>query len=149
MSTTSISPVQDRRAVIRELLESHQVTSQAELLELLAGRGLETTQPVLSRDLRKLKVAKREGCYQMVEEGERVTPLEHLQALLRGAKSAGDHMLVVFTEPGAASAIARGLESEDVAGLVGTIAGDDTVFVAVDSRESGTALEQRVISLLP
>ncbi len=149
MTATSMSPVQDRRAVIRELLETHQVASQAELLELLSGRGFETTQPVLSRDLRKLKVAKREGFYQLVQEGERVTPLENLQALLRGAKPAGDHLVVVFTEPGAASAIARGLESEDLPGLVGTIAGDDTVFAAVDSKASGTALKNRVISLLP
>ena len=129
--TTPMSPVQDRRAVIRQLLEDNQVQSQQELLELLAQRGFATTQPVLSRDLRKLKVAKREGTYQLVDEGERVTPLENLQQLLRSAHPAGPYLLVVATEPGAANAIARAIEAEAPAGLVGTIAGDDTVLVAV------------------
>ncbi|MEM7310942.1 MAG: arginine repressor [Planctomycetota bacterium] len=149
MSAQSMSPVQDRRALIRELLSTHQVQSQAELLELLASRGFATTQPVLSRDLRKLKAAKREGVYQLVREGERVTPLENLQQLLRGAQAAGPHMVVVMTEPGAANAIARAIEAEELPGLVGSIAGDDTVFVAVDTPEAGRSLRSLVISLLP
>ena len=144
-----MSPVQDRRAVIQEVLETNRVQSQAELLEHLARRGFVTTQPVLSRDLRKLKVAKREGVYQLVAEGERITPLENLQALLREVRQAGDHMLVVVTEPGAASAIARALEAEEFSGLVGTIAGDDTVFLAIATPEEGRAIRERVVSLLP
>ena len=149
MSTQSMSPVRDRRALIRELLESHHVQSQGELLELLAARGFETTQSVLSRDLRKIKAAKREGTYQLIHDGERVTPLENLQQLLRGARAAGPHMLVVFTEPGAANAIARAIEAEAFDGVVGSIAGDDTVFVALDQPEAGAELRRLVLSLLP
>ena len=147
MSATTVSPVRDRRAVIRSILAERPVQSQAELLELLAERGFETTQPVLSRDLRALKVAKREGVYQLVAD-EHVTPLDNLRTLLRGARAAGDHLVVLYTEPGAANAVARALEAETPAGLVGTVAGDDTVFAAVDSRGAGDAIRARVEALL-
>ena len=149
MPAPAMSPVRDRRALIRRLLEDHSVQSQAELLDLLARSGCETTQPVLSRDLRKLKAAKRAGVYVILDDGERVTPLENLQALLRGARSAGPHMLVVTTEPGAANAIARAIEAEQIEGLVGTIAGDDTVFVALENPEAGRRLQDLVLSLCP
>ena len=149
MPTLPLSGVQDRRALIRRLLQDHEVQSQAELLELLHRDGCETTQPVLSRDLRKLKAAKRAGVYVLLDDGERVTPLENLQALLRDARPAGPHMLVVATEPGAANAIARAIEAEEPEGLVGTIAGDDTVFVAVESPEAGARLRDLVLSLVP
>jgi transcriptional regulator of arginine metabolism len=142
-----MSPVRDRRALIRRLLDQHRVASQAELLDLLARHGCETTQPVLSRDLRKLRAAKREGVYVILDETERVTPLGTLRALLRDARFAGPHMLVVTTEPGAANAIARALEAEGIAGLVGTIAGDDTVFVALSTPEAGERLQDLVLSL--
>jgi transcriptional regulator of arginine metabolism len=144
-----MSPVRDRRALIRRLLQGAEVQSQAELLELLRSEGCETTQPVLSRDLRKLNAVKRAGVYTLLDEGERVTPLENLQALLRDARPAGPHMLVVTTEPGAANAIARAIEAEGLEGLVGTIAGDDTVFVALESPATGATLRELVLSLVP
>jgi len=149
MPTHAMSPVQDRRALIRRLLQDHEVQSQADLLVLLHQHGCETTQPVLSRDLRKLKAAKRAGLYVLLDDGERVTPLENLQALLRDARPAGPHMLVVTTEPGAANAIARAIEAEQPEGLVGTIAGDDTVFVAVEDPEAARLLRELVLSLVP
>jgi len=106
-----------------------------------------TTQPVLSRELRAMKVAKRGGVYQLVES-ERITPLEALRSLLRSTCRAGSHMVVVRCEPGAASAIARALEAEQLPDIVGTVAGDDTVFVAVGSREAGARVRRLVVSLL-
>ena len=148
MPSTSMSPVQDRRSLIRRLLEEHRVANQAELLELLAREGCETTQPVLSRDLRKLHAAKRDGVYVLLDETERVTPLGTLRALLRGARSAGPHLVVVTTEPGAANAIARAMEAEGIDGLVGTLAGDDTVFAAVETPAAGQRLQDLVRTLL-
>ena len=66
-----------RRRAILEVLAEAVVHSQEELAGLLAARGFDTTQPMLSRDLRNLKVAKRGGVYQLVED-ERVTPVEKL-----------------------------------------------------------------------
>ena len=138
---------QDRRDAIRELLLERPVASQEELLALLSARGVRSTQPVLSRDLRALGAVKKDGRYVLLEP-ERVTPLEALQSLLRGAAPAGPHLVVVRCEPGAASAVARALEAEELAGVVGTVAGDDTIFVAVESPAAGRAVLDRLRSLL-
>jgi len=137
----------DRRAVIEEILEQCDVRSQGQLAELLAERGIETTQPMLSRDLRSLKVAKRDGCYQLFSP-ERITPLENLSSLLRGARLAGANLVVVQCEPGAASAVARALEAEEVRGVLGTVAGDDSIFVATESKVAGGRVVDVVEGLL-
>jgi len=135
-----------RRTAIRELLLAAPVHSQEELLEKLERRGLGASQPVLSRDLRALNVAKRGGAYQIVEE-ERVTPLEQLRSLLRSVEPVSRFMLLTC-EPGAASAVARALESEELDGLAGTIAGDDTVLVALESQAAAQRVRRRVQELL-
>lgn len=132
-----------RRAAIRKILSTTTIHSQNELADLLAAQGIETTQPMLSRDLRSLQVAKREGAYHLLTE-ERVTPLEALPSLLRSAQFAGANLVVVHCEPGAASAVARALESEGIPGVIGTVAGDDSIFVAVDSKVSGGHVVDRV-----
>lgn len=135
-----------RRAAIRELLLEAPVRNQEELLEKLERRGLGASQPVLSRDLRALNVAKLGGAYQIVEE-ERVTPLEQLKSLLRSVDPVSQFLLV-SCEPGAASAVARALDSEELDGLVGTLAGDDTVLVAVKSQASAQRVRRRIQELL-
>jgi transcriptional regulator of arginine metabolism len=136
----------ERRAAIRGILAGHQVRNQTELLELLGKRGLEASQPVLSRDLRALGVAKKSGFYQILEE-ERVTPLGALRTFLRSASPA-EHFVLVRCEPGAASAVARALDAEGMPGVIGTVAGDDTVLVAVASRAAAARVRQRLRDLL-
>jgi transcriptional regulator of arginine metabolism len=109
-------------------LEQGDAQSQAELLTALEQAGHASTQPVVSRDLRVIGAVKAEGRYSLPSE-ERVTPLQSLKALLRDAQLAGSHLVVVICEPGAASAIARALEAEADLPILGTVAGDDTVFV--------------------
>ncbi|HEX9794686.1 MAG TPA: hypothetical protein VGC54_11945 [Planctomycetota bacterium] len=142
-----MSGYEDRRAAIQSILAEGEVRSQTELLEQLAARGHRSNQPVVSRDLRALRVAKRGGVYTLVEQ-DRVTPLEQLRSLLRGATPAGPYQVVVRCEPGAASAIARALEADELQGLVGTVAGDDTVFAAVASQAASRRLRRRVRELL-
>lgn len=137
----------DRREAIRQLLHERPVASQEELLALLAARGIRATQPVISRDLRALGAVKQDGRYVLLEP-ERVTPLEELGSLLRGAAPAGEHLVVVRCEAGAASAVARALEAEELDGVVGTVAGDDTIFVAVESRPAGRAVLERLRPLV-
>ena len=129
-----------RRAAIRGLLREQRIQSQAELLDLLGKRGISISQPMLSRDLRALRAAKQEGAYQVVEP-ERVTPLTALSSLLRSSAPA-TAFEVVRCEPGAASAVARALEAEGIEGVAGTVAGDDTVFVALTTKSAGCAVEE-------
>ncbi|MCH2103343.1 MAG: arginine repressor [Planctomycetes bacterium] len=139
--------VKERREQVLALLTEKAVSSQQELLTLLAEAGVESTQPVLSRDLRALGAVKRGGRY-VVLSAERVTRLEALRPLLRGAEAAGPNLVVLSSEPGAASSIARALEEEEFDGLVGTVAGDDTIFVAVESERRGKAVIKLVHELL-
>ena len=104
-----------------------------------------TSQPVLSRDLRALGVAKQGGSYHVLEE-EKVTPLTSLQSLLRSSAPAS-HFEIVRCEPGAASAVARALEAEGLDGVLGTIAGDDTVLVVVATKAAGEGVRQRISEL--
>lgn len=138
---------QDRRQAIEGILSSKAVHSQAQLAELLLDLGIETTQPMLSRDLRSLKVAKRDGCYQLFS-AERITPLEKLSSLLRNAIAAGPNLVVVQCEPGAASAVARALEAESLRGVLGSVAGDDSILVAVENKIAGGQIVDRIEALL-
>jgi transcriptional regulator of arginine metabolism len=134
-----------RRRTILEVLEGHEVANQVDLQELLEERGWTANQSQLSRDLRALHVIKQDGVYQTTE---RTTRLGALRALLRGAQAAGPNLVCVYGEPGSASAIARALEAEEVQGIVGTVAGDDTLFVAVDRKSSGAAVLALIQSLV-
>ncbi|MFT5288028.1 MAG: transcriptional regulator of arginine metabolism [Planctomycetota bacterium] len=140
-----MTQAKERRAAVRALLEDSSVSSQSDLLEMLEEKGIAATQPALSRDMRALGVAKVEGVYRIPE---RVTPLDKLASLLRGAVPAGDHMLVLHCEPGAASAVSRALEAEEPEGLIGSVAGDDTIFLAVASAAEGARIQRRVLALV-
>ena len=135
-----------RRAAIRALLLERSVHSQVELAQLLEERGYAVSQPVLSRDLRSLRVAKAGGVYRVLES-DKVTPLESLRSLLR-AVSSPRQMLLVQCEPGAASAVARALEAEEISGVQGTLAGDDTVLVAIASEASLARVRRRIEDLI-
>jgi transcriptional regulator of arginine metabolism len=141
-----VSQTSERRAAIRAILSEDQVRNQYELLVRLKKKGYSASQPVLSRDLRTLGVAKQGGAYQLVES-ERVTPLGALKSLLRAAEVI-PHFVMVHCEPGAASAVARALEAEEIHGLIGSVAGDDTVLVAVSSAAVGQRVRRRVAELL-
>ena len=137
---------EERRAAIRQLLLESVVHNQAELRARLKTDGFRVSQPVLSRDLRLLRVAKEAGIYR-IREPERVTPLAALKSLLRSSEPA--HELVLLRcEPGAASAVARALEAEGIEGVVGTVAGDDTVLVALGSKAAAQRVKKRVAQLV-
>src|SRR5262245_44958090 len=137
-----MSKSEQRRAAVRRLVLETSIQSQDELRARLKAQGFRASQPVLSRDLRLLRVAKEAGIYQ-IREPERVTPLSALKSLLRSLESAREFLLL-RCEPGAASAIARALEAEELEGVVGTVAGDDTVLVALDSKAAAQRVKKRV-----
>ena len=141
-----MSQSEQRRAAIRQLVQESALHSQAELRAKLRSAGFRASQPVLSRDLRLLRVAKEAGVYR-IREPERVTPLAALKSLLRSSEPA--HELVLLRcEPGAASAVARALEAEELEGVVGTVAGDDTVLIALDSKAAAQRVKKRVAQLV-
>jgi transcriptional regulator of arginine metabolism len=147
-----LDPVQRdrRRNAIRAVLRRFRITSQGELLERLKGRGFTVTQSSVSRDLRDLDVIKDDGRYRLPEtaphpDGTNGTGIE---TLLRSVMPAGPNLCVVHTAIGAASRV--GLEIDDAAwpGVVGTVAGDDTLFVAVPGRREQVQVMKRIQDLL-
>lgn len=125
-----------RRAAIRELIRSRMVGTQEELRQLLASRGYEVTQATLSRDLARLgarRVALREGgtAYE-VEEVRVPDGAESLASRRDQVISVveTDALVVVHTMPGAASAVALAVDRARLGEVAGTIAGDDTIFIA-------------------
>lgn len=136
-----------RRQILRRILLAGFQGNQADLIAELAKAGVQAAQPSVSRDLRAIGAVKSGGGY-ILRDTDHVTPLDALRALLRDVHSAGANLALIRCEPGAASAIARALEAEQIEGLVGTVAGDDTVMVAVENRASGRRVEKRILSLL-
>jgi transcriptional regulator of arginine metabolism len=123
--------VADRRTAIRELINSRQVATQEELRELLAARGHDVTQATLSRDLAQLGARRAAqpsgGTY--YELGESVRTPMLVEDLVRTIDDNGT-LVVVHTTPGGAQVVANVLDRAKVPEVLGTIAGDDAIFVA-------------------
>jgi transcriptional regulator of arginine metabolism len=123
-----------RRERIRRLLQRHEVATQEDLARLLEREGLSVTQATLSRDLAKLearRVTRPDGgtVYELPEAPGRSESLLLQARGLVTTVEEGDAMVVVHTLPGGASTVARAIDTTRPAGVLGTIAGDDTVFV--------------------
>ena len=114
----------DLDALILQLLEASPVADQGDLLTRLAAKGQELTQSTLSRRLKRLGVQKLQGRYRRMEGVPQVIPEVTL-------KEAPPNLLVLRTAPGFAQALGLTLDADPAPGQVGTLAGDDTVFVAV------------------
>lgn len=131
-----IMQVQERRARIRELIYENPQVTQDELVAQLRVEGFQLTQSTLSRDLSELKIAKRKGIYVFTDE-----PKSNLKLLgFLSAVPAGQHLIVVRTEIGAAQRVGVLIDEMNVQGVVGTLAGDDTIFLALESPEAQAAV---------
>jgi len=115
-----------RQAKTLALVEARRITTQQKLLQLLERAGVPATQSSVSRDLEDLGIVKNRGFYRLPQAPD--------GASARGLLSlvpAGDCMLVARCEPGLASAVAVEIDRARISEIVGTIAGEDTIFVAL------------------
>ena len=154
MPRSSRSRQDERRKVLKALLRRRRARTQEGLVEALREKGFEITQSSLSRDLMHLGAHKVDGSYRLggeddeLEEDEKAYPtLSELQPFVRSVRPAGPNLLVVATRPGLAQTVALALDSMAMPELIGTIAGDDTVFVAMPNRRAQRSLERRFDSL--
>jgi transcriptional regulator of arginine metabolism len=141
-----------RQREILAILGAEKVTSQVDLVERLRERGVLATQSSVSRDLRDLGVGWIGGRYTLPaereERGDRDPGVAEIAHFLRGARPAGPHLAVVFTMAGAAQAVGIALDRAGWPELVGTMAGDDTVFVATASAGDQKRFLRRLESFL-
>ena len=131
-----------RLAILRMLISSKEISSQRELLQQLAKENVEVTQATLSRDLKQLKVAKAasmNGHYVYVLPNETMykrvhTPLRATEMMaVPGFQSINfsGTLGVIRTRPGYASSIAYNIDNSEIPEILGTIAGDDTIFIVI------------------
>lgn len=139
----------ERHQLIKQLIRAETVTSQVELAERLGARGFACTQSGLSRDLREIGVLKSRGRYQLPEfEHEDLRYREEIAALFVEGRPAGPNLLVVETLTGGASRLALHLDRVHWPEVVGTIAGDDTIFVATASKLDQSKILRRLRKLV-
>lgn len=139
-----------RQARLLDLLRAGPVESQDRLQALLASDGIQATQATISRDLRELGVLKGADGYVLPDEGHERTGsaalARALESFLVSAKAAGV-LVVLRTGPGHAQVIALELDRHPPAGVLGTIAGDDTIFVAIESQSRAIELADEMRAL--
>lgn len=125
-----------RQQLIRRALSMQKVRSQEDLAKLLLPQGVRATQATLSRDLRELGVLKSPEGYALPEgerpAGEPVSLRRAVETYMLWARAAGT-LAVLKTAPGHAAPLALEIDRAPPPGAMGTIAGDDTVFVAMVS----------------
>lgn len=129
-----------RMEVLKMLISSKELGSQEEVLKALEMEGFQITQATLSRDLKQLKVAKaasmngkyvyvlpNETMYKRVSKPSTVKEMMQTSGFL--SINFSGNMVVIKTRPGYASSIAYNIDSSDIPQILGTIAGDDTIFM--------------------
>jgi transcriptional regulator of arginine metabolism len=145
-----------RQHRVARLLAEHAVTSQGQLVELLAAEGVASTQATVSRDLEdlgaiKVRVGGGETVYAIPElPSEQRAPEDHLRRVfsewvVEVAHSA--NLVVLRTPPGSAHVVASAIDRTGLPGVLGTVAGDDTIMVVVTEDTSGADTARRFSEL--
>jgi transcriptional regulator of arginine metabolism len=125
-----------RQRAIRAVLARSPVANQAQLVAELRRQGIAATQSSVSRDLRDLGVARVGGRYvPRARPEERDPRVAEVARLLRSVRPAGPHLTVVQTAVGAAQGVARAFDAAGWPEVVGSLAGDDTVFLATATEQ--------------
>jgi transcriptional regulator of arginine metabolism len=158
--TTSETTRAGRQARIVAILSSSSISSQGELAARLADEGIDVTQATLSRDLEELGAVKLRGAdggvgvYVVPEDGSPVrgvsggtARLSRLLSELLVSVDASANLAVLRTPPGAADYLASAIDRAALPYVVGTIAGDDTLFVAAREPMTGAELARTLESL--
>jgi transcriptional regulator of arginine metabolism len=143
-----------RRGLIRRLLAEHEIAAQADLVEMLADRGHAVTQATVSRDLvalraRKLPTAGGDARYVIADGGpDGVDPdlADTVAGYVLEIIPSGQ-LVVLRTPPGAAMLVGGAIDRHGVDGVIGTVAGDDTVLVVADEAIGGEKVAERFESI--
>ena len=145
-----------RQQTISRIISEREVTNQPELLALLKKSGIAATQATVSRDLEelgatKIRTAAGETVYSIPNfQPDRFSPPEQLRRVLSewvADVQVSEPMVVVRTPPGCAHVVASALDRSRLHGLVGTVAGDDTMFCLASSDYSAKSLAKDIAKL--
>ena len=142
-----MSQADSRRRAVAHLIRARRIATQEELLEALRAEGFAATQATLSRDLAQLgarRVSDPNGGtrYELSDE-QRRDGLDAVGRLVASVSCNGS-LVVIRTHPGSAPAVARAVDLAGMPDILGTIAGDDTVFIAPSREKRARALAEEV-----
>lgn len=149
MAAQRESRILRQEAILEILVENKGVRSQEELVELLAQRGFTATQSSISRDLQEIGVRRVKGRYVLqpwkkVGQGD----FQQVVGFVQGFKAAGSNLVVVHTSPSAANVVAWAIDTSGWPEVKGTVAGEDTLFIAVDGEDDLHRLLHRLDDFL-
>ena len=146
----------ERQEKILEIIRNFEIETQNQLMERLLAEGVKSTQATLSRDIRDLHLVKEmgpSGTYRYVT-GTKEAFSDHdarLRKIFREcvlSYAVAQNLLVIRTLPGLANAACSALDSMNIFGLVGSIAGDDTAFLAMRDNASAERFCKEIEKLL-
>ena len=145
-----------RQSVILEIITQQNIETQNQLMEALAARGVKSTQATLSRDIKDMRLVKKldgDGKYHYTVggTGESGGYSDRLKKIFKECVTSFDiaqNIIVVKTLPGLADAACSTLDSMDIPELVGSLAGDDTAFLAMKDALSAERLCQEISNML-
>ena len=121
------------RPILHQLLVDARFRTQAELAQALAERAQEVDQAAISRELKRIGAVKIDGVYRPPAAGPGL-PVRRFVA------TAAQCLVVIATEPAYAMALGQAIDDAELEGVLGTVAGDDTVFAATTGRTATAAL---------
>ena len=142
-----------RQAQILKLIRTHPIRTQEELSEALGKIGIEVTQVTLSRDIRELGLVKGQQGYQ---EAARAIPVttdsgttlkRAVEEYMREVRTANT-LVIIKTVRGTGAPLADALDQENWPEVVGTIAGEDTIFVAAQDSRRADRIKEKLLALL-
>ena len=145
-----------RQSVILEIISERDIETQHQLMQALAERGIKSTQATLSRDIKDMRLIKElgpNGNYRYVQAAkpEQVDSSERLRKILKESLVSFDlaqNLLVIKTLPGLAPAACSAIDGMHIENLVGTLAGDDTAFLAMRDNDSALRLYHEIETIL-
>jgi len=132
----------DRQKVIIDIISKREVSRQDEISSFLAKKGHQVTQASISRDLEELGITKVGGRYSLPRKTFDGTPAAQLSLT-----PAGENLIVARCQPGLASALAVRIDGAPIDGIIGTIAGDDTIFIAVSDASAQKNVIRKILEL--
>lgn len=136
----------ERRLAIAKLLREHVIERQSELVGLLRALGYSATQSSVSRDLKDMGAVKLKDGYSLPEDESAGNgdSLQRVAEFVREIRAAGPNLLVVTTAIGAAQRVAVTLDRINWPEIVGTLSGDDTIFIATATSAQQRRLRSRL-----
>ena len=143
-----------RQTRIRELIKENDIETQSDMLEMLKADGFNVTQATVSRDIKEMRLIKildSNGVYKYAVESVSSEEQQSHSYLFSTAVTGVDYshnIVVIKTETGMAQAVCAALDSIARPGVLGTIAGDDTIFVATRADSASIALVSDIKKLM-